>query len=203
MPYIFEWAKFAKYYAPKSIFLNLLQNPVELLFYVQANKYTGEWELYQSYSKHFITFDNANVYITYNQDGWIFFNVIRVENNQNMGDHMTIGLKDKKRGLVDLHYTVQNTELHHSEKKICFLKDFMMIDNFEEILCANPNGKKMKDHFSGEQLSIMEKIISRPFTIGSKGGSLNKKHLYLVCQQLHLNNYKNKTKSELCKMICE
>ena len=198
MPFIFEWTKFFEFYTTQPN-LNVLKTPVKLLFYVCGNKYTGEWKCIETFSEHFITFENVNVYITYNQDGWIFFNVIRIENGKNIGDHMTIGLKDKKRGLIDLHYTVQNTELRHSEKRICFLKDFMVINNFDQILCANPNGKQMRDHFTIDQLNIMEKIISRPFK--KQGGALTKKHLYSVCQQLQIFDYKNK--DELHKMICQ
>ena len=201
--YTFEWVKFFKYYMTKNN-LHHLKIPVELMFYVQSNKYTGEWSAIQSYSKYCITMKNVVIYITYNQDGWIFFNVVRVENNKNLGDHMTIGLKDKKKGLVDLHYTVQNTTLHHSEKKICFLKDFMEIEDFDKILCANPHGGQMKDHFTPDQLKIMEEIIKLPFlkTEGG-GGTLTRKHLSSICQQMQLqNNYEKMSKKDIYKLIC-
>ena len=204
MTFIFNWGAFYDYYTSKSN-LHTLKTPVELIFYVKNNKYTGEWREIETYSKYFLTFENVNVYVTYNQDGWIFFNVIRVVNGRNLGDHMTIGLKNRVKGLIDMHYTVQNEILQHSEKNICFLKHLMQIDNFEQIYCANPNGKQMKDHFTAEQLNIMEKIISRPFLNNFKrdGGSLSKKHLHLICQQLKLDDkYRRLTKNELYNLVC-
>lgn len=201
MSFVFEWNKFFNYYTSE-VNLHVLKVPVELSFYVQINKYKGEWKEITTYSKYMMALDDVNVYITYNQDGWIFFNVLRVQNKKNLGDHMTIGLKDKKSGLIDLHYTVQNTQLHQSEKKICFLKDSMTIHDFDQIVCANPRGKQMKDHFTPEQLNIMEQIIKMPFIISAKGGSMKKKHLYHVCKLLNLEEkYKFNTKKELQQLV--
>ena len=204
MAFKFEWERFVNFYSSESEHLRTLKQPVQLWFYAQINKYTDTWKLLPTYSSLYFPISKNNVYVTFNQQGWIFFNIIRIDNGKNLGDHMTIGLKDRK-GLIDLHYTVQNSTLHRSEKNKCFLRNDMIIDKVEDILCQNPNGKTFKDNFSPDQIESMKEILSKPFQRqGTQQGGVyspSLKHLRSLGKLNGVHGLCHKTKGEISRMF--
>lgn len=127
--------------------------PITFWYFKETNKYQGTWSEFSIIcDTGYIFQDNSVVYITLpptpNADLFIFFNLndpSRLYKNGVLADHLTFGVKDKKKNWIDMHLSIQQPsdviKVNHIK---CFLTDNVIISDLDDILCTYPKNIQLK-----------------------------------------------------------
>jgi hypothetical protein len=166
MPFYFDYVTLFTFYASN---LEPLP-PINFWYFVQINKANGTWRDFCTPCDTGFTFpDGSTIYISFpltqNDDLYIFFNINDSSRKYKTGilaDHLTFGVKDENKQLIDLHLTVQKP--FASKDKVdhikCFLRDKQFIQTLGEIVCANFPGDTLLNTFPNNIITLVEKLFT-------------------------------------------
>jgi hypothetical protein len=112
-----------------------------------------------------------NLYITFKNNKYTFFNIPIEINNILYGNHFSVGYKKKdfksKNDLIDLHYTIQDpiTQESYNDETKCWLYDNQLIDTnlFYTKNCIVPANKTYSNVYNDLFISYIIVILATPF----------------------------------------
>ena len=165
MAVIFKYDAFYSYYNQPEHTIQV-NPPLKIWYYVLFDKYHGYWSLQPTECDRKVMVNSTEIYITFNKDRWIFFNILRQHNNKYLGDHLSIGFKKGSKTMLGMHFTVQN-EINgkaNNDPQKCFLKEGMDISDVPNIKCQQPNSGYLRDYFTEDEIKILQTILQAPFT---------------------------------------
>lgn len=194
MSFVFIYKTFLDYYSNPANTLQLTST-IDVWYYVNIDKYNGEWKLTSDKSSSYITINGNNVYITRSKSDWLFFHIPRIVEGKHYGDHFSLGFKKGTRKTIGLHFTTQNEEdgkAEHDSQKRCFFDDGVIIEDILNLQCQQPSGGLLHEHFTSDEVEIIADILQRPFVVSGGSKNMHHKHrgkMYQIIMGKHGGKY--------------
>ncbi len=171
MIFNFDFNKFTNYYQK----LPKIQSQISWDIFYKKYSHRGYFSDYKWDQKTINAISNhpylSNLYITFENTNYTFFNIPTEINGILYGNHISVGYKtfDQKlnKHLIDLHYTIQDpiTKKSYNEETKCWLYNGKQIDTntlFSEN-CIIPKGKTYSNVYNDLFINYIILILATPF----------------------------------------